>query len=293
MVLLLAVWLGPAEPAWARTLVVGSISLDPVGEARAFQPFVDYLAGKLRSQGIDQGKVVVADSIDKMAAMIRARTVDLFVDSSVTALMMNELSGSHFLLRRWREGRDAYRSVVVVRSESRFSFLSDLSNETVAFEEPFSTTGFMLPAMAMISSGLRLAPLDGVEQKPPKGSVGYVTGYDSETQITWVERKQVAAVGMAEGDYKSLVASALVPLRILYTSPVVPDHVVVYGAHLDEALVSHIRDVLLTAHNTREGADMLDAFEQTTMFDEIPPHLLSNVVTLAPGLHRLTEAGSE
>jgi len=281
---------GGVHIANARTLAIGSISLDPVGETRVYQPFADYLAGKLGSLGIDGGKVVVADSIGAMAAMLRRKEVDIFIDSSVTALMVNELAGSKFLLRRWKDGQDAYRSVVIVRRESAITSLRDLSDGTVALEEPFSTSGFMLPALAIAGSGLSLVALEGTAQSPPPGSVGYVLGYDSETQMAWVERHQVTAAAMAEEDYKALAGSALTPLRVLYTSPPVPYHVVVHGAHLDARTVSRIREILLNAHDNKPGAEMLDGFERTTMFDEIPDDLLGNVMTLAPGLTRLLEA---
>lgn len=292
VLILLFLSIGVAGSAFGRTLVVGSISLDPVGEARVFQPFADFLAKKLRSQGIDGGKVVVADSIDKMAAMIRDREVDLFVDSSVTALMVNELAGSEFLLRRWKEGRDAYRSVVVVRRESGITSLTDLSGETVAFEEPFSTSGFVLPALAISRVGLRLVPLSGTAEMPPNGAVGYVMGYDNETQMTWVERHQVTAAAMAERDYHDLAETALTPLRVLYVSPQVPYHVVVYGKHLNHVIVGRIRAILLNAHDSKQGVEMLDSFQRTTMFDEIPSELLNNVTTLAPGLTRIMDTGN-
>ena len=110
-----------------------------------------------------------------MAAMIREKEVDLLIDSSVTALLVNELAGSKFLLRRWKNGQEAYRSVVVVRQDSRFNFLSDLAGETVAFEETFSTSGFMLPVLGMARSGLRLVPLDDLGQTPPPE--GTLTGH--------------------------------------------------------------------------------------------------------------------
>ena len=282
-----------AGAADARRLTIGSISLDPVGEVRAYQPFADFLSAMLRSSGIDGAGVVVAESIDQMARLVREKQVDLFIDSSVSALMVNQLAGSKFLLRRWKEGRDANRSVVVVRANSRFWKFSDLSGETVAFEQPFSTSGFMLPAMAMAGSGLTLVQLGGTAQTPPRGTVGYVMGHDAETQLTWVEREQVAAAAMSEGAYRDLAPTALTPLRVLYASPIVPDHVVVYGAHLEEALVSRIRTVLLNAHNSQHGADVLDDFERTTMFDEIPQPLLGNVMALAPGVLRLMEARAE
>ena len=66
---------GAAE---ARTLAIGTISADPVGEIRTFKPFADYLARHLAPDGVSEVKVVVAGDIPEIAGMLKRGEVDLF-----------------------------------------------------------------------------------------------------------------------------------------------------------------------------------------------------------------------
>lgn len=50
---------------------VGSISLVIKEEVDDFQPFVDYLAGQLKTEGISRGRVLVVTTMAEMATLIR------------------------------------------------------------------------------------------------------------------------------------------------------------------------------------------------------------------------------
>ena len=63
--------------AGAATLNVGSISMSPVVETRKFWPLASYLAQQLKSEGIDAGKVVVAEDIPATALLLQNRQADL------------------------------------------------------------------------------------------------------------------------------------------------------------------------------------------------------------------------
>jgi hypothetical protein len=59
------------QMTWARPISLGSIHLEPAAEVQRFWPLARYLANQLQSEGIDQGRVVVAQSILQMAAFLR------------------------------------------------------------------------------------------------------------------------------------------------------------------------------------------------------------------------------
>jgi len=267
---------------------LGTISASPVAETRIFQPFADHLAGLLSEDGIVTVKVVVAADIHQMAALLKSGQVDLFIDSSVAALTVNHLSGSEYMLSRWKKGREKYRSVVFVRDDSPITHLKDLKGKVIAFEEPFSTSGFMLPAMTLHQGGLELREMAATHSIPPAGTAGFVMAYDNETQVAWLERGRVQAAAMAEKDYKDFAKTALVPLRVLLETPYVPYHVMVHRAGLDAALIARIKTVLKSAHETESGLAILQAFERTAKFSDIPPDLLDNVLVLKPQLHLIT-----
>lgn len=276
--------------AQADILTIGTISADPVDEIRNFKPFADYLVRQLASDGVDKVKVQVARDIPEIAGMLKRQKIDLFIDSSVTALIVNNLSGSKFLLRRWKKGRGKYRSVIFVNSDSGISRLRDLRNKIIAFEEPFSTSGFILPALEVLRSGLELSQLDDVRSRLASGKVNYVLANDNETQMVWLERDRVAAAAMAEDDFNEYSKNALKPLTILFTTPYVPYHVVTYRSGLEAKYVRRIKEVLKSAHETEEGRVVLEKFEQTARFDEIPDELLSEIHKLVPFLNKLNLA---
>src|SRR2546430_2445519 len=85
------IWLLP-QVAWGGSITLGSISLEPAAEVKKFWPLARYLAQQLRPEGVDQGHVVVADSIPQMAAWLREGTVDLYVDSTFPAMAVRRLS---------------------------------------------------------------------------------------------------------------------------------------------------------------------------------------------------------
>lgn len=277
--------LAVASPSWAKTLIVGTVSAVPVDEIRTFQPFADYLAAALTEDGIDGAEVVIAADIHQMAAMLKSGAVDLFIDSSVTALAVNELSGSQYMLRRWKKGRGEYRSVVAVREDSDIATWQDLTDKVIAFEEPFSTSGFMLPAMTLHRLGLELSELQSTSSLLPKGTLGFVMAYDNETQAAWLERGRVQAIAMAEKDFEDFAKTALTPLRALHYTPYVPYHVVVHRADLDVRLVDHIKAVLKVAHESDRGQMVLNNFERTEKFDDIPAPLMDDVLKFKPFLH--------
>ena len=59
--------------ACAGSFKLGSISTNPVEESKKFSPLASYLARQLQSEGIDHGKVVVAESIPAMSALLKAQ----------------------------------------------------------------------------------------------------------------------------------------------------------------------------------------------------------------------------
>lgn len=275
------------QVAHADKITIGTISSEPVSEARTYRPFADYLASQLTDVGIDTVSVQIAVDIADAVEMLKRSEIDLFFDSSVTASVVNSLSGSKFLLRRWKKARGQYRSVVFVSLDSDVKQLEDLRGKTVAFEEPFSTSGYILPAVALLQSKLELSHLANTRIKPPTDKVGYVMANDNETQMAWLERDMVTAAAMAENDYESYQESALKLMRIIHTTPYVPYHVITYRAGLKQDIVRRVKEILLSAHETGTGKEILEQFERTSKFDEIPDTLLSEVTALLPFLPSL------
>jgi phosphonate transport system substrate-binding protein len=181
---------------WAGVLHIGSISSEPRDEMKRLLPLAHYLAQQLQSEGIDHGKVVVADSIPRMAALLQEGKVDLYLDSPYPVVAVSHLAGSQLLLRRWKRGVGDYHTVIFARQESSVSQLEELKGKMIALERPFSTTGYFLPKMILVQKGLHVVPKSGATDPVGPDEVGYVFSGSDESTMVWVLRKKLQAGAM-------------------------------------------------------------------------------------------------
>ncbi|HXF75150.1 MAG TPA: phosphate/phosphite/phosphonate ABC transporter substrate-binding protein [Methylomirabilota bacterium] len=267
------------EIACAGSLSVGSISASPVSETRKFASFARYLARQLHSEGIGQEKVVVAESIAAMAALMRAGQVDLYIDSLFPTLAVSRLTGSELLLRRWKNGSAEYQAVTFARKDGGIARLEDLKGKMIAFEEPYSSTGYFFPKLELLKRHLRLTAK--MQSSDPVGAdeVGYVFSRGDTNTVFWVLSGAVAA-GAIDGDKYLRFAKSLDSFRVLNETGPFPRQLVSYRRDLPAKLVGKIRQILLAMPQTDEGAKVLKDFENTVKFDEIPAQTLERAAKL-------------
>jgi phosphonate transport system substrate-binding protein len=274
-----------AVPAPAGVLTIGSVSLNPAQEYEVVQPFADFLAANLHEVGIGRGRVVVVGSLSQMVEEIREGRVDLLIDSPFPAVFVLQHADVEPILRRWKWGSDVYRSVVFTRSDSGVESIGDLAGKIIAFGEPFSTSGFLMPKAALTSSGLLLVNYEDSAAVVPPDRVGYVFSNDAENTMFWVLKGKVVA-GAVNADYfDALAGDRIGEIRVLHTTEAVPRNVVSVRNSLDPKVVLAIEGLLLEMHLSDEGRASLDAFEETTRFDRFPggsENDLAKIVMLLP-----------
>jgi phosphonate transport system substrate-binding protein len=275
----------PAQPVPAGVLTIGSVSLSPTQEYEVVRPFADFVAANLHHVGIGKGRVVVAGSLSQMIEELREGRVDLLIDSPFPAVFVWQRTDVEPILRRWKRGSDVYRSVVFTRADSGIESVDDLAGRIIAFGEPFSTSGFLMPKAALASAGLRLANYEDPAASVPANRVGYVFTNDAENTMFWVLKQKVIA-GAVNADYfEALAGIRIGELRILLTTEAVPRNVVCARRSLDPKVVRAIENVLLEMHLNDEGRAVLERFEETAMFDRFPGGAaqdLAQILTLLP-----------
>ena len=256
--------------ASAEPLHIGSVSPEVSAEIKKYTPLATYLALALQSEGIDQGKVVVAKSIPEMAHLLKQGKIDLYLDSPYPALAVSRLSGSKLFLRRWKKGIAEYRSVIFTRADSGVSRLEDLKGKIIAFEEEFSTSGYFVPKLVMMQQGLQPVAKKNVADPVAPDEVGYVFSLDDENAMIWVVRGKVAASVMDNQTYVKQALPHLKNLKVLYQTFSFPRHVVSHRADLPGDLLAKIKETLIQMDQSDQGKKALEKFERTIKFDEIP-----------------------
>ena len=263
--LAIVILLGQSAAA-AKTITLGNIGEDPAEDIKRTLPLAAYLSRQLAAEGIIQGKVFVAKSMNEMASMLRDGKVDLTFDSYARTLALNRLTGSKAMLRRWKKGVAEYNGVFFARSDSRIHRIEDLRGETLALDEEFSTVGHLLPKFMIIEKRLKLVPPN---VPVPADGVGYIYAYVDVNTLLWVMQGRVAAGAMDSQTYAKLSVKHGDHLRIIATTPSVPRHVVSTRPGLPQALLARIMEILLRMDRSEEGKKVLEQFEQTSKFDEL------------------------
>ncbi len=256
--------------AGADTLAIGTIGDEPLNEIKLFSPIARYLAKQLETHGVTRGRVVIAGTIHQMAGFMKQGRVDVYIDSPLTSLAVNHLAGGEMALRRWKKGVVEYHAVIFARRDNGIASLSDLEGKIIAFEEAFSSSGHILPRIAMMRDGLTLKKVDFEDAAPP-GGIGYLFSSDDENTMVWVLRNRVAAGAMSAKSFRAQAKSSIDNLSIVKKTFSIPRHVVNLRRGLSPPLKQALKKVLSDMHRSEEGRKILAAFEKTAKFDAIPP----------------------
>ena len=253
-----------------RALVIGDISDEPAETIAGTQPLADYLAGQLSEFGITHGEVKIAPDLETMIQWMDNGEVDLYFDSPYPALIIQKETGAKPILRRWKYGVSEYHSLFFTRKESEIQSIDDLVGEVVAFEENFSTSGFMLPLSYLHENGLTPVEIESPETAVSSDQVGYIFSTADNTTIQWVVSGKVA-VGVVDNiSYDLFVPDETKEgLTIIAETEDVPRQLVLTQAGIEPDLENAIKIELLNISADEEGQAVLETF-LTTQFDEFP-----------------------
>jgi phosphonate transport system substrate-binding protein len=253
-----------------KTIVLGDITDAPAKRIAAFQPLADYLGAHLSEFGIGSGGVKVAPDFDTMTKFLKNGEVDIYFDSPYPTYVLSQRAGAQPALRRWRDGVAEYYTVLFVRTDSGITSVADLKGKMMAFKEPYSTSGYVLPKAYLIQQGLNPVEKPSTDAALGKDEVGYVFSNGDDNILQWVISGKAAAGAVDYLSFQKLPEESRSALTILAKTEAVPRQVMVVRAGLDPALVEAIKGLLIGLDKTPEGKDILKKFQTTTKFDEFP-----------------------
>lgn len=260
----------PPTSTFEGVITIGDIANQPSDVIEAFQPLADYLAANLGEFGIGVGEVRVAPDIETMTEMVASGDIDIYFDSPYPALLVSEGSGASPILRRWKDGIEEYHSVIFTLAQHDLETLVDLQGHVIAFDEVFSTSGYMLPFAFMVESGLSLVELAAADDEVAENQIGYIFSGDGENALQWVLGERVDAAVVDSGLFEAIPEETREQLTVLAVTESLPRHVVVVSPTISEPMCDAISDILLSMDESEEGQVVLDAFEETAQFDEFP-----------------------
>ena len=256
--------------AQAEALTIGSISYVPARAIKKLKPLVDYLNSKIEVQGIGKVDIRITSNLGEMIALVKSGQVDIYIDSPFPSLKLAESGASEIVLRGWKYGVEKYHSVIFVHRNSDIKDITDLNGKLIAFEEPFSTSGYYLPKASLQQNGLKLSEMSNRYEEIASDEIGYVFSEDDMNTVTWVRKYRVSAGTIDNVRFDQIKPKFKDKLRIIFRSVDVPRQLVSYRKNISPVAAAALTQTLLDMHKSEYGQLQLQASNKTTKFDEFP-----------------------
>lgn len=259
----------PEATVVEKTITIGDISDDPAENRQELQPIADYLAANLKDVGIGRGQVKVVRDLKTMSESISSGEIDLYIDSPFPAMFVANEAEARPILRRWKEGIAEYNTVFIVPKDSPIKSVGDLVGKTIAFEEIFSSSGYLFPMAYLLQAKYKLVPSPSSEYKWQPQEIGYHFSDEDERTIEWVLTGETDAGAIDNGTVSQLPKEKRDRLRIVAQTEKFPRHVVVVRAGITSQELEKIKAVFINMDKTQEGKMLLKNFDNTVKFDDL------------------------
>ena len=261
---------GLGQPVESATLTIGSIAEDIREEIEDFQEIVSYLDARAGELGVDGVSFHVDTTSQSMAESLREGRVDIYVDSPIVGALIGRASGAKPFLRRWKKGVAEYHSLIVTRDDSDIETIEDLRGKIIAFDDPFSSSGYLLPKAMLLERGLKMVEVLDADHPVADDKVGYIFASDDNNIVYWVLKGKVAAGATSPKVLAKFEKKKPGTFRVVSRSADIPRHVLLHGPDVPEATLAALREILLDMENHPEGQMALRKFQKTKKFDDFP-----------------------
>ena len=256
-------------PDDAHVLVLGRISDDPRAHYEQLKPLLDYVVPRMADVGIREGRILMARDVQQMNSYLRRGRVDWVTETAGTGMLLDQGSGATPLLLTERDGVSKYTTVFFARSDSGIRSLDDLRGRSVAFQNPYSTSAYYVPAAELLERNLRLEILLSPMDRPSDASVGYLFARTELNIATWVHKRLVDVGVMSNLDWQNPERVPLAfrnDLRIVHETPPYPRALEMVRGDLDPKIKARLREVLVEAAKDPDAREALLRFFKTTRF---------------------------
>lgn len=279
---------GTAAAEWRdkyRTIKLGSVTVESQGATiTRFKPFADYLERKLGVKvevftASDYAGIVQALSAGHihLGRMGGAAYAAGYIDSNggIEPMVMNVEPN----------GGKGYHSVLIVKADSAYKTVEDLKGKTLAWADPNSTSGFLVPNAALRDSGIdpqkffgRTLFSGGHEQSV----IGVLKG-NFDSAFTWT------SPGHQSGQFRIMMDRGMLNLddiRIVWQSPLIANPLWATPKNIPADMKKDLLDLFLNI--AADDMKMAEAAAQgkTSGFAPVTHETYKTFVTIAEDQRR-------
>lgn len=148
------------------------------------------------------------------------------------------------------DGSLGYYAVMVTRADSGIETLEDMQGRSLAYADPNSTSGYLVPRGQLA--------LQGIDDEEYFSTTGFGGGHEQavvavlngqyDAAVTWISGQGEHSEGYSRGNLRRMVDNGLLDmndLRIVWTSDIIPNGPTVFRTDLPEEARTALLDLML------------------------------------------------
>ncbi len=182
---------------------------------------------------------------------------DIAVINTFSYLMANKKYGATALLRIVRDNGEAfYRGQIIVRSDSGLDTITDLMSKKIAYVDPSSTSGYILPAALLKKHGI--VPSDSIFAKKHDIVVSMVYQKQVDAGATYYSPKdETGQLRDARERVVTQYPDVFEKIKIIALTEPIPNDPVIFNKSMPEEMKLKIVDAFLKFVSTKAGQESL------------------------------------
>jgi phosphonate transport system substrate-binding protein len=237
-----------ADPSWPKELTFALLSTESAPEVgRRWTPILNQLGKDL---GIPIKQVASTDYRGSIEALRfnKAQIGQLGPKGYIEASNNNYANVEPSVQLQHANGSLGYRSGLIVHAESDLFSPEDIAGKTFAFNDPNSTSGYLVPMSFFLMEM-------GIEPKTYFSKLTFSGSH--EASILAVAHKKVDVASTNLPDVQQMVREGKVPrgaVRVIWVSKLIPNDPIVLRKDLPESLKQAIQQALVTMHTRHPQA---------------------------------------
>jgi phosphonate transport system substrate-binding protein len=191
-------------------------------------------------------KLVAGRDYDDTLKLLKEGKVDIAGTGAFGYVSANEAFGAHLLVRYVEDDGDSYHALIITRTDSGIHNLAGLRGKRFAFTDPKSTSGYLLPLLAMQQAGVDAKDLGKIDfvKKQPNSAIA-------------VYSRQADAGAIADNQLNEKYGVQLKDIKVLWKSAPIPHGAWIVRPDMAEADRRQIAAAIMKIGNSPEGKKLL------------------------------------
>lgn len=244
VVTLVAVSIGVAEAEdWkTKVSVVGFSSVSTENQAATQARFKDVAAAFKQKTGVEMRIFTASDYAGTIQALTGGQIHMAQMGGSGYASAWIDSNGmvEPLVVNQEIDGQLGYHSILIVKSDSPYKSLADLKGKSLAWADPNSTSGYLIPLVTLRAAGIEPAKHFGktlFSGGHEQSVLGVING-QFDSSFTWSSK------GHTSGQIRAMVDRGILKMdqfRVIWESPQIPNPLIVVRKDMPEDMKRELR----------------------------------------------------